>query len=330
MPRTLICNLDHEERLAGLPARARPEIERKLAASFLFLGEADDVLVAERELPEAFRARFPGLPRIVSRALPAGSATLEWAPTEPARVIRRVSSKAFALELARTLGLEVAGVACRSRREVEEHLPEGRWVMKRAFGHGGLGHFLGAGRALPPNAPGWIEKALASGEPVVLEPWVEREADFSVQLEVGEKVEVLAVLELLVTAQGAYRGNRIGTVPAAVADELARVAREVGEALRVEGYRGPAGVDAYRSGGKLRPLVEVNPRFTMGRIALAVARRLGEEVGSWLTFTGKLAEGPHHVVTDPFPDEPGPSSVFVRARSREELLDREREITGMA
>jgi hypothetical protein len=329
VPRTLICNLDHEERLAGIPVRARPEIERKLAASFLFLGGPDDMAVAERELPEAFRARFPGLPRIVREVEGTGGAKLEWAPTEPAAVIRRVSSKVFALEVVRRLGLEVVGTACRSVREVAARLPEGRWVVKRAFGHGGLGHFLGAGRALPPNAPGWIEKALASGEPVVLEPWVERDADYSVQLEVAGEVTVLAVLELLVTAQGSYRGNRVGTVPPEVTAELARVGTLVGEALRAEGYRGPAGVDAYVSGGKLRPLVEVNPRHTMGMIARAVARRLGHDVGSWLTFTGKLAAGPHHVVTDPFPAEPGPSSVFVWARSREELLEHEAQLTGL-
>jgi predicted ATP-grasp superfamily ATP-dependent carboligase len=237
-----------------------------------------------------------------------------------------VSSKVFALEVSRRLGLETPGVPCRSVREVAERLPDGRWVVKRAFGHGGRGHFLGAGRALPPNAPGWIEKALASGEPVVLEPWVEREADFSVQLDVGDRTEVLAVLELLTTPQGGYRGNRVGTVAPAVAEELARVAQEAGAALRAEGYRGPAGVDAYIAAGRLRPLVEINPRHTMGRIALAIARRLGHEVGSWLTLPGPHAlppEGPHHLVTDPFPEEPGPSSVFVWASSREELVVRE-------
>jgi hypothetical protein len=45
------------------------------------------------------------------------------------------------------------------------------------------------------------------------------------------------------------------------------------------GYHGPLGVDAfvYRDVDgalKLRPVVEVNPRFTMGRLALAIARRL--------------------------------------------------------
>jgi hypothetical protein len=61
----------------------------------------------------------------------------------------------------------------------------------------------------------------------------------------------------------------------------------------------------------------------MGRIALALASRLGERIASWLTVPGPWSgalEGPSWRVTDPFPREAGPSSVFVWASSREELL----------
>ena len=45
-------------------------------------------------------------------------------------------------------------------------------------------------------------------------------------------------------------------------------------------FRGPLGIDAFifrdAADGQLRlkPIVEVNPRFTMGRVALALARRV--------------------------------------------------------
>jgi hypothetical protein len=63
---------------------------------------------------------------------------------------------------------------------------------------------------------------------------------------------------------------------------LRRIAEQVGGViegpLRKAGVRGPVGVDAfvYREGDGLRmqPLLEINPRWTMGRVALALGGRL--------------------------------------------------------
>ncbi|MEZ0227507.1 MAG: hypothetical protein ACAI25_02705, partial [Planctomycetota bacterium] len=325
MPRRLIFNVELEEKLAGRPARLAPRFVRKLASRFLFLGGAEDVLEGDFELPAAFRARFPGLPGVSTRCARSTTRTLEWARSEPREVVRRVNSKAFAHEVAKKLGLDPPGSLCSSLADVEREVAqccEGeRWVLKRAFGHGGLGHFLGAGPSLPPNAPGWIEKALAPGEPIVFEPWVVRDADYSAVLEIDDVAvpKFVAVTELLTSPQGAYLGNRIGSVPAAVTAPVEEIACRVAGVLASEGYMGPIGIDAYSSGGALRPLVEINARFTMGRIALEIARREGRAIASWLTLPGPLAlapEGPHWKVTDPWPEEPGPATVFLWADSR--------------
>ena len=49
--------------------------------------------------------------------------------------------------------------------------------------------------------------------------------------------------------------------------------------MRAEGYQGPAGVDALiwrdlKGNLKLKPLVELNPRWTMGRVALELEKKL--------------------------------------------------------
>jgi hypothetical protein len=64
-------------------------------------------------------------------------------------------------------------------------------------------------------------------------------------------------------------------------DHLEAVGAFVGSHLAALGHRGPAGVDAlvYRDEGgafRLKPIVEVNPRCTMGHIALAVGKQLGK------------------------------------------------------
>ena len=65
------------------------------------------------------------------------------------------------------------------------------------------------------------------------------------------------------------------------------IGRKVGAGLHAGGYQGPAGLDAMihrLSTGelRLRPIVEVNLRGTMGRVALAFQRRLrGGRVAVW-------------------------------------------------
>ena len=60
---------------------------------------------------------------------------------------------------------------------------------------------------------------------------------------------------------------------------LEAVGRAVGSRLAARGQTGPAGIDAlvYRDSNgefRLKPIVEVNPRYTMGHIALKLSRRL--------------------------------------------------------
>ena len=148
---------------------------------------------------------------------------------------------------------------------------------------------------LPPQRRG-MEKACASGRTVVVEPWLERLADFSLQLEIEDSApRLLGFTGLEVDARGQYVGNHVapaphglpraamdflrgqGLVPPRALEFLKEFAAFVGRRMADDGYRGPVGIDAFvyrdASGAcRLKPLVEINPRHTMGRVALELMR----------------------------------------------------------
>lgn len=175
-----------------------------------------------------------------------------------------------------------------------------RCVVKSAFGLAGRNMI----RLWEPTVSGaqrrWIERALESGHPVVVEPWLDRIQDFSVQLEFeGKQLRLLGYTGLDTDIRGQYQGSwveprfkaRIPVPWTALFPQNPRIFPDVHACLDalIHGletrllattYRGPVGIDAfvYRTGdGKpcLKPVVEINPRFTMGRLALELMRHSG-------------------------------------------------------
>jgi uncharacterized ferritin-like protein (DUF455 family) len=145
----------------------------------------------------------------------------------------------------------------------------------------------------------WMERSLVAGRQLVIEPWLEREVDFSIQLEMSvEGLKVCGYTGLLNDLRGQFRANWaepnhsrswpslalksvLGTY--GCADGLRQLHEEIFEALAGEfqrvGYQGPVGIDAfiYRSAQgqlHLKPVVEINPRYTMGRLTLELMNRV--------------------------------------------------------
>ena len=70
---------------------------------------------------------------------------------------------------------------------------------------------------------------------------------------------------------GASTGYMLGRKPEPKrVEELERTTMFVGKRLFTEGYTGPAGMDALEHSGGLHPLLEINARYTMGFVALAI------------------------------------------------------------
>lgn len=144
----------------------------------------------------------------------------------------------------------------------------------------------------------WLTSALQQGRQVVIEPWLEREVDFSIQLEMGPRqLKLIGYTGLINDAKGQFQGNwaepnfarripaRVSALFGEVPDISGRLQHFYAETfsmlekeLRAAGFVGPVGIDAfvYRTATgerRLKPIVEMNPRYTMGRLTLELMKQ---------------------------------------------------------
>jgi uncharacterized ferritin-like protein (DUF455 family) len=143
----------------------------------------------------------------------------------------------------------------------------------------------------------WIVKTVENGRQLVVEPWLERELDFSVQLEMtGDGLKLCGYTGLINDAKGQFQANvalpghqkkipanliALFPEPPDIAQRLhalyANIFALLEEELRRANYSGPVGIDAfaYRDVDgqiRLKPIVEINPRYTMGRLTVELMK----------------------------------------------------------
>jgi hypothetical protein len=333
----LLPNLGAEEGPVD-PARL-PAAGRAVAAAWsLLFGDGARSLPGRTRPPWPTGSLGPPARRPALPCLAELGPALAWLPTREAdaafaalgverrgpapEVVRRVGDKAFAVEAARrldvvppclaglvvTLGPE-ALAAPDARPRLAERLAawpawtQGAFTLKPRWGTSGRGRVGGRADRLDRLAPAALAR-LAERGGAVLEPWLSRTADLSVQLFArADGVEVLGVLRQRVSPAGVPHGSEgvvaSGRVGSGDPDEerLASAAQAVADEARRGGFTGPLGVDAFRFVGPdgvevLRPVVELNPRFTLGTVALGLVARAREagalrDAGAW-----RLAVGP--------------------------------------
>ena len=144
----------------------------------------------------------------------------------------------------------------------------------------------------------WMTRACEHGRALVIEPWLEREMDFSVQLEMTSRgLKLCGYTTLINDRRGQFQANGAAPnhgqrLPGAVAaffreprDISARLHAAYAEiftlieaGLRAADYLGPVGIDAfvYRTSlgeYRLKPIVEINPRYTMGRLMVELMKQ---------------------------------------------------------
>jgi len=346
----LLSNLGAEDHTAMVSARAR-QMSMRVAGLWAHLHGAGAMVADPRteerhevQWPEALGAQ-PATP--VWEWLEDSGGLVPWLATESARLqaVRRgrhwswglpdplLSDKAWALRHARNHGLVPACLQplmrvidaeeLRRPRAGEALVKEvaawpawtlGRAVLKPRRGSSGRGRVALEG-SMPAPPPGRALDRLARRGGAVLEPWLTRGVDLSVQgyLDAAGELTILGSTRQLLTGAGIWLGNGgVLTDPGEVASghqedgKLREAVVAAGEWLASRRYRGPFGIDAFTfrdSQGHLmlRPMVEINPRFTTGTISLGLLERarqagLTAACSAW-AFLASLPAGDRGEVT---------------------------------
>ena len=219
----------------------------------------------------------------------------------PADVVQEVNSRRERFHLERLLASPLPGMQLiESVEQLEEvvagsgHLSRG-WVLKANFGMAGRESVRGRGTPLSEPTRRWAAARLEESGCVIFEPMVAPIAEAGIQLEIPRSGEpaLVGIVPQIVGKDGTYRGSRFGNPDAEIDpwQPAVPIALAAASHLQKRGYFGPLGIDAmwYRDAdgqAHLRPLQDVNARFTMGRLALGWTRWLPEGwCGSWLPTT---------------------------------------------
>lgn len=247
--------------------------------NFLRLGGAGRPLPAASQQADAPASTTP---RRARSDAPYQSSDLSWLCSE-AEIGVPVNSVSVALDA-------IAAIRARGHHKI---------VLKESIGVAGSNSIRLFEPEILDKQLRWIANAVDSGREVVVEPWLDRVVDFSAQLEMSSAgLKLCGYTGLLNDAKGQFQANwaepkHERTFPAAVLSALGvtpRAGNEIQrcyadlfaaleEALRPVNFQGPLGIDCfvYRDAAgamRLKPVVEINPRYTMGRLMVELMKRV--------------------------------------------------------
>ncbi|HLH54204.1 MAG TPA: DUF455 family protein [Verrucomicrobiae bacterium] len=172
-------------------------------------------------------------------------------------------------------------------------------VIKEAIGLAGHNAIRFLEPELSDRQARWIASAIDKGGELIVEPWLQRVLDFSVQLEMdAEGLKLVGYTGLFNDWKGQFRGNsaepgwrnRVSVglqrffpdspgIALKVHQLYSKIRLLLEPELEKAGYRGPIGIDAFvyrtaKGQNRLKPIVEINPRYTMGRLTLELMRNV--------------------------------------------------------
>lgn len=218
---------------------------------------------------------------------------------------REVNTREFQNEVCRHLGCALDGEGTfRKASDLASHLGRqsesrsesaaGQWVLKANLGFAGRNQRRIPDCNLTAEDLRWIEKRIQLTGAVAVEPWLRDIVQLGGQWEIlptGE-IQFIGLTRLLCDSRGGYVGTAtsLGGLVVGIQQEVRDQQLRAVEIIAAAGYFGPVGIDAMlhqtNNGPRMRPIQDINARWTMGRLALAWRDRfvklgIGRE-GTWI------------------------------------------------
>jgi hypothetical protein len=301
--RLFIGNFDFE---AGLrqPGRflSTEERRRNLELSFAWLAVAapgDAILVEELPPPE-FASLLQALGRegvrFVTEPPDEPLELVPWGwnddvvrlagswgiPVEPPPldVVALTNRREFSVSREIEWGVGLDGqAACETLTDVQAAIkPLKRWLIKSQYSASGRDRLSGDKRRLSEEEVRWVERRLKSDGRVFVEPFARLGTEFGLQWDLPkdrtQAPRFIGFIPLETDSRGQYEGSRLPTENEQVDEswDFVQVTRRVAVELQEQGYFGPLGIDVMmyfdaKGVHRVRPLQDVNARWTMGRLA---------------------------------------------------------------
>ncbi len=349
MPRLFVANLTFESEVAGhrqeLPKRLR-RLCGELVPLWLAAADEEDWLWCPEPIEASFwtemrRRGLPGVKTCGPDCAPPheleltpwgwsrevrefGSRPSAACNAPPERVVRDLNSRSFSFRLEQEWDCgpsEVVAVSSLSQFEAALRNLESldRWVVKGEFSAAARDRVLGRGSQSDAHSLKWIRRRLAEGETLYWEPWLDRVEEAGIQWEipVAGEPRLVGIAPLLCDEAGRYAGSGFGEEADCMErwHDAVEISRRAAERIQQAGYFGPLGIDAmrYRDADgelRLRPLQDVNARWTMGRIALGWRRIASGGVWRHGTREQRADAERHSTIIRTSPDVMGSDAVL--------------------
>lgn len=207
----------------------------------------------------------------------------------PWEVVKKINSKAFSYQHSPLKGVALL----ESETDLKSYLRETskERVLKNCFGMSGRGNMRFNCSTPYEKLVSFCRQEWLKKRPVIAEPWLDRELDFSTQWYVHAKeepscpkIEYIGATIFQTDARGSYLGTIAGEGGALFGpfldflEEHLAATQKILEEIAALGFFGSVGLDAFvyreeeSKSLRLQPLVEINARQTMSLMALKMQK----------------------------------------------------------